>query len=89
MNTALSFIGGAALSALLLLEPMPPIPAEPAATVKVMTVYTCDNLPPAPSEAWQQPELHELRDTCAATENAAALIAQFEADPTAGVVYEP
>lgn len=90
MQQILSFVSGGLLAALITTTPTietPPTAELPP--VKTVSVYTCDTLPPQHSEAWQQPELHELRQTCTATEQALALVQQWEADPTGGVVYEP
>lgn len=85
-----SFVSGGLLAAMITAAPTietPPTAELPP--VKTVSVYTCDTLPPQTAEAWQQPELHELRETCAATEQALALVRQWEADPTADIVYEP
>lgn len=90
MQQITSFLSGSLFAALITATPKieaPPPPEIPI--VKTVQAYTCDTLPPQHSEAWQQPEMHELRRTCAATEQAMLLVKQWEADPTAGIVYEP
>lgn len=90
MQNILSFLSGSLFAALITATPkIEPPPQPQAPIVKTVQAYTCDNLPQQYSEAWQQPEMHELRRTCAATEQALLLVQQWEADPTAGIVYEP
>lgn len=90
MQNILSFLSGSLFAALLAATPKIEPPPQPEIhIVKTVQTYTCDSLPPQHSEAWQQPEMHELRRTCAATEQALLLVQQWEADPMAGIVYEP